>query len=221
MGREPPAEATGMQLAIFGGTGQTGRHLVEQALAQGHRVAALAREPARLDLIHDRLTIVQGDVRDAQAVAQTIAGAGAVLSVLGPSDNTPTFAVTKGMDNILAAMQAHGVRRLILSTGAGVRDPQDRPTLLHAFFGALVKVFSTNVYQDMRRLVDTVRASDVDWTIVRVPMLTDGPRTGQVWSGYVGQAMGTRLTRADLAAYMLSQLTDLAHVRQAPAISNP
>lgn len=208
-----------MQLAIFGATGRTGRHLVEQALAAGHRVTALARDPAKL-APHDRLTVVKGDLGQAAAVAQTVAGAEAVLSVLGPADNRPTFAVSKGMDHLLAAMQAHGVRRLVLSVGAGVRDPHDRPTPVHALFGALVKVLSKNVYLDMVQVVEKVRASDTDWTIVRVPRLVDAPATGKVWSGNVNKDLGTQLTRADLAAYMLQQVSDRTQVRLAPAVSN-
>ena len=209
-----------MKLAIFGATGKTGRHLVEQALAAGHSVTALARDPARLPQTHDRLTVVPGDVRDPAAVAQTIAGAEAVLSVLGPTGSQPDFAVSRGTDHILAAMKVHGVRRLIISAGAGVRDPLDKPTLLHAYFGTLVKVLSKNVYLDMLQVVDKVRASDVDWTIVRVPRLMDTPPTGQVFTGYVNKDLKTSLSRADLAAYMLQQLTDRSHLRQAPAISN-
>ncbi len=209
-----------MKLAIFGATGKTGKHLVEQALTQGHSVTALVRDPARLGARHERLNVAQGDIRDAAQVSQAVAGAEAVLSVLGPTGNNPAFTVSQGMDNILAAMKTNGVKRLIVSAGAGVGDPRDKPTLVHAFFGTMVKRLSKNVYQDMRQVVEKVRASDVDWTIVRVPMLTDAPRTGNVWSGYVGREMSSRITRADMADYMLKQLTDRSHVRQAPAISN-
>ena len=89
---------------------------------------------------------------------------------LGPTSDAPEFAVSRGMDHILAAMAAHGVRRLIVSIGAGVRDPLDQPTAVHAFFGALVKLLSRHAYEDMLRVNDTVRASTgIDWTIVRVP----------------------------------------------------
>jgi len=124
------------------------------------------------------------------------------------------------MDNILAAMRQHGVRRLIQSAGAGVRDPQDTPTLLHAFFGGLTRLLSPNVVADMEQVVDKVRHSGLDWTIVRAPMLTEGPATGRVREGYVGKDIGPRLTRADLAAFMLKQLETKTYVGQAPAISN-
>jgi hypothetical protein len=143
-----------------------------------------------------------------------------VLSVLAPSGNQPAYTVSRGIDNILAAMKAHGVRRLIISVGAGVRDPRDTPTPVHALFGVLVKLLSRAVYEDMRQAAEKVRASDLDWTIVRVPRLVDGPASAGVWSGYVSKEMGTSLRRADLAAAMLKQLSDRTHIRQAPAISS-
>jgi hypothetical protein len=112
------------------------------------------------------------------------------------------------MDHILAAMRQHGVRRLVVSIGAGVRDPQDKPPLGHALFGALVKLLSRNAYEDMLSVDQKVRAAAVDWTIVRVPRLMDTPKTGTIRQGYVGKAIGSQLSRADLAAFMLSQLDD-------------
>ena len=209
-----------MKLTVFGATGKTGRHLVEQALAKGHTVTALARNPAKLDFKHERLKLIQGDIRDAARVSEALAGADAVITVLGPASNKPELAVSQGMDNILAAMRQHGVRRLIQSAGAGVRDPKDQPTLVHAFFGILVRVLSPNVVKDMEHVVDNVRRSNLDWTVVRVPMLTEDPATGRVREGYVGKAIGPRLSRADMAAYLLRQLESQTYLRQAPAISN-
>src|SRR5688500_7967356 len=209
-----------MKLTLFGASGKTGRHLVEQALAKGHSVTALARTPDKLALRHDHLHVIQGDIRDGAKVAEAVAGADAVLSVLGPASNQPELAVSQGMDHILVAMRQHGVRRLVVSIGAGVRDPQDKPTLVHAFFGALVKLLSRNVYEDMLSVDQKVRAAPVDWTIVRVPRLMDTPQTGTIRQGYVGKAVGSQLSRADLAEFMLSQVDDPTYLRQAPAISN-
>lgn len=209
-----------MQLTIFGATGKSGRYLLEQALARGHTVTVLVRAPGKLPVRHERLIVVQGDVRDPDKVVQAVAGAYAVISVLGPTNNRPEMAVSQGLDNILAAMRQHGVRRLIQTAGAGVRDPQDRPTLMHAFFGRLVRLFSPNVVADMEQVVDKVRRSDRDWTVVRVPMLTEGPATGRIREGYVGKMIGPRLSRADLADYLLRQVESETYLRQAPAISN-
>lgn len=209
-----------MNITIFGATGKTGTHLVEQALAAGHQVVALARTPSKLASASAQLTVLQGDIGNATQVAQAIHGADAVLSVLGPTSNAPDFQISRGTANILAAMQTQGVRRLIVSTGAGVRDPHDAPKFFDTAIVALLQVVSKNVYADMQRTAELVRASDLDWTIVRVPMLTNSAKTGTVRVGYVGKGIGARLTRADLAAFMLKQLQDNTYLRQAPAISN-
>jgi len=209
-----------MKLAIFGGTGRTGQHLVQQALEQKHQVVLLARTPAKITLQHPNLTVIKGDVKDPASVEQAITGADAVLSVLGPTSNQPTLEVSQGMAHILAAMQKQGVRRLIVTAGAGVGDPHDTPKLFNHVMNFLLKLMAANVLADMSKAVDLVRASDRDWTVVRLPMLTDDPKTGRIQVGYVGQGMGPRIARADIAEFMLAQLTDKTYVRQSPAISN-
>lgn len=209
-----------MKVTVFGATGRTGQRVVEQALERGHEVTAFARSPQKLDAYRDRLTIVEGDVQDAGAVEKAVAGADAVVSVLGPTENTPDYQVTRGTRHILDAMKQHGVDRLVISAGAGVGDPNDEPRLFNKLINVLLKLFSRHVYEDMKRTVATVRDSDVDWTIVRVPMLTDDAPKGEVKVGYVGKGMGPRITRADMASFMLDQVDGDAYLHQAPAISN-
>jgi putative NADH-flavin reductase len=207
-------------IALFGATGQTGRHLLQLALEAGFRVRALVRSPEKLALEHQHLTVVPGDVRDPGAVATTIQSADAVISVLGPTRNRPVFAVSQGTQHILDAMDSHGVRRLVLSIGAGVRDPHDQPPLLDRLIVLILKLFSRWVYQDMKRTAEHVRRSRVDWTIVRVPMLTDDPPAGRVRAGYLGDDLGFRISRQDMARFMLDQIADDNYHHQAPVISN-
>lgn len=209
-----------MKLAVFGGSGRAGRQLVTQALVRGHEVTALARDAQRLAQFGEWIEVIEGDVQDAAAVARVVAGADAVISVLGPTVNRPDYQVSRGMAHILAAMKEHGVQRLVVSVGAGVRDAQDEPKLLDRFIKGLVMLLSRHVYEDMRRTAELVRASDLDWSIVRVPMLTDAAGSRNVSVGYVGKGTGPRLSRADMAAFMLDQVESGQYVRQAPVISN-
>jgi nucleoside-diphosphate-sugar epimerase len=208
-----------LQLAIFGGTGRTGIHLVGEALKAGHRVRMLARNPAKVSLDHPALTIMQGDITSPAAVRETLQGVEAVLSMLGPAENKPTFKVSQGTGHVLSAMRELGIQRIIISAGAGVGDPGDRPGLSDWLINMLLKTVSRYVYEDMVRTVTLVRDSDRAWTIVRVPMLIDGPASGTVRAGYVGKEMGIRVCREDLAAFMLAQLEDDSFVRKAPVIS--
>ncbi len=209
-----------MKIAIFGGTGRTGKHLVEQALSKGFQVNLLARNPGKVNIRNEALTVIAGDVKDAAAVEKTIGGSQAVLSALGPTSNQAEFAVSKGMENILAAMQKDGVKRLIITAGAGVGDPKDEPRFFNHAMNFLLKLMAKNVLADMSRVVDMVRSSDRDWTVVRLPMLTDDPGTDEIKVGYVGKGMGSRISRADAAGFMLAELEKDQFIHESPAISN-
>jgi putative NADH-flavin reductase len=207
-------------VTIFGGTGKTGRHLVDQALAAGHHVTLLARTPGKIDRQHERLRVLQGDVQVPAAVAQATEGADAVLSVLGPTRNTPDHQVSRGTQHIVEAMRRQGVQRLVISAGAGVGGEGDQPRLFDHLISFALKLTARHVLEDMTRTVQAVRDSDLDWTVVRVPMLTDDAPKGTVRVGRVGVNTGPRITRADLATFMLEQVDDATHVRASPVISN-
>lgn len=221
---EPQPERTGNKtqrnLTIFGGTGKTGRHLVEQALEEGHHVTVLARTPSKLDIQHERLSMLEGDIQDPTAVSDAVEGAYVVLSVLGPTSNTPDYQVSRGTQHVIDAMHDHGVERLIVSAGAGVGGEGDRPKLFNHVISFVLKMVARHVLEDMTRTVHAVRESDLDWTVVRVPMLTDGPPTGEVRVGRVGVNTGARITRADMARFMLDQVRDDSHIHESPVISN-
>jgi putative NADH-flavin reductase len=208
-----------VRLVIFGASGRTGRELVRQALERGHEVKAFARTPARLGLEHERREIVEGDVQDATAVEQAVAGADAVLSALGPTANKPDPQVTRGTGNVVSAMERHGVSRLIITGGAGVGDPQDRPNLANRLVKSALLLLARHVYEDMRGAVEAVRASNLEWTVVRLPRLTDDPSAGRVRAGYLGADVGIRIGRSDVASFMLDQLETDRWLRAAPVIS--
>jgi putative NADH-flavin reductase len=209
-----------MRIAVFGATGRAGRHIVEQALARGHEVVAFTRSPEKLNFEHSSLDFVEGDIRESDKVNTAVEGVEAVISALGPTENEPSFAVSKGTRNIVEAMERHGVQRLVISAGAAVRVPKDRPKLINRFFNLLVRVFSRWVFEDMKCSVEIVRQSALKWTIVRIPRLIDDEPTGEVKAAYVGRGMGMRVTRADMAGFMLDQLEDDTYLQQAPAISS-
>lgn len=208
-----------MKLAIFGASGRTGRQLVRQALERGHAVRAFVRTPSKLDLKHAQLEIVRGDVQDADAVGRAVEGVDAVLSALGPTSNKPEPQVTRGTRHIATAMGLHGVRRLIITAGAGVGDPDDRPNVMNRLLERALKLMARHVYEDMLGAAQVVRDSDLDWTIVRLPRLTDDPPAPRVRADYLGGDVGIRIGRADAAAFMLDQLETDRWLQRAPVIS--
>lgn len=210
-----------MKLAVFGGTGKTGIPFVEAALAAGHDVTALARTPSKMTMQHPQLNVIQGDALRAEDVEKTIAGADAVVSLLGHTRGTPTpdNMQTVAMGLITEAMKRHGVRRLVSLTGAGVSAPQDQPKLPNHIISFLLKTISPKVLKDAQDHVAVIQRSGVDYVIVRGPMLTDAPRVGSYRVGWVGVNTGARIPRADLADFMLKQVTDNQFVGQMPMVS--
>ena len=208
-----------MRVAIFGASGRTGRPLVEQALAAGHEVRALVRDPSKLQTGGERLVVIRGDVLDAARVEETVAGTEAVLSALGQTKGSTRDVQTRGTENIVAAMERHGVRRLVSLTGAGVGDPRDEPKIVDRAITFLLRRLQPDVLEDGVRHAEVIKASGLEWVIVRGPRLTEGPKKGGYRVGMVGKNSGTQVSRADLAEFMLAQLTTDTHLRQTPVVS--
>lgn len=211
-----------MHLTVFGATGKTGQILVRKALEAGHELKALARTPEKLQIEHERLTVMKGDALDAAAAAEAIRGSDAVISLLGVNPKSPEPAFAAGVANIIAGMRAAGVRRLAMSAGAGVGDPNDAGGLAGKIIGGLIKLLARRAYEDGLAAATEIRAAtDLDWTMVRLPMLSDEPGgRGSLRIGYLGKGTGPRLSREDLADFMLRELEERRYVRQAPVISN-
>jgi len=208
-----------MRIVIFGATGKTGHHLVAQALSAGHEVRAFVRDASRLPMRHERLQIVEGDVLDTTSVEQAVSNVDAVLSALGHTKTSTNDVQKVGTENIVGAMKKNSVSRLISLTGAGVRDEKDRPKLVDRVFGLFLKILQPAVLEDAERHAEVIKASGLDWVIVRAPRLTDGPRTGEYRVGYVGKSSGTKTSREDVAGFILQQLTDDEYLHQQPMIS--
>lgn len=147
------------------------------------------------------------------------AGSEAVLSGLGPVRGGRKDVMEVAAKTLIGVMKKTGVRRLITLTGAGVAQPGDEPKAFNHLMSFLLGVFAKEVQLDSTRHVEAVRASGLDWTIVRVPMLGNGPRIGQYRVGMVGLNSGARINRADVADFMLKQLGDPAHIGKAPVVS--
>jgi putative NADH-flavin reductase len=208
-----------MRVLVVGATGGTGRALVREALDRGHEVTAFARHPAKLPLRHDRLTVARGDVLDYPSVEAAVRGQDAVVCALGHKRwFYPTRILSEGTRNLIRAMESHGVRRLVCMTSLGIGDSWGRMGLYYTLF---VGVFILPFYfYDKVRQERLIRASSLDWTIVRPGALTNGKPRGRYRHGpRVGNWLWTvRISRADIAAFMLDQLADDRYLRQTPGV---
>ncbi len=220
-----------MKLTIFAATGGVGRQLLEQAIAAGHDVTAVARNPAKLTR---QVRTVTADLAaaDPAALEPAVAGADAVLSGLGPHSNADAGIAAPGTRTIVAAMQATGVRRIVVVSAAPVstvaspgnpnppkHDPGDGFFMRHLFSRIAAARFG-KVYDDLAAMEDILRDSGLDWTVVRPPRLTDGPVTGTYRTAY-GQNLrrGLFVSRADVAHLMLRVLGQPETLKQAVGIA--
>jgi uncharacterized protein YbjT (DUF2867 family) len=209
-----------MRLAILGGTGATGRRLIPLALERGHTVRALARDPAALaPLAGAGLEVVPGDATDAAAVDRLVAGTDAVLSALGHRKDTPGDVLATAARHTVAAMRTHGARRLVVLTGAAVPADGDRPKPVDRVFSTLLGIVQRGLLRDSTAMAEVVRASGLEWVVVRGPRLTDDPPSGDLYVGPVGPGSGTKVSRADVAAFMLDQLGPGARLGTLPVVT--
>jgi len=195
-----------MKLVAFGSTGGIGAQVVELALAEGHEVTAVARRPSAVTLRHERLKVMQGDVLKADTLQEAITGQEVVVSAIGARDLAPTTVYSEGAANIVQAMQAANVHRIFCISASGL---EPGPLWQRLIAKPILWTILRNMYTDLVRMEKLVTASGLDWTILRPPRLTDGPRTG-CYQAAVNQHLshGSVLSRADVADYIVSHLKD-------------
>jgi putative NADH-flavin reductase len=206
-------------IAMFGATGKTGRLALERALAAGHEVRALVRDPGKLSTSSGRLTVIKGDVLNGTAVDQTVAGSDVVLSLFEHVKGSPKTLQTDGTRNIVDAMHRHGVKRVVSLSGGGLRAPNDQPKLPDRAIRGLMKIMVGHVLADAEGHLAVLEASDLDWTVVRAPRLMDEPPTGHYRVGVVGVDSSTKISRADFADFVITQIDDRSHVHAMPFVS--
>jgi putative NADH-flavin reductase len=211
-----------MKLTILGATGATGTCLTRQALAAGHGVTAVVRDPSRLPVpAQPRLRTVTADVMDPASITPAIAGADAVISAVGPRGTGPTTVIQDSVRSIIAAMDKTGARRLLQVSGSIVADQGESPYLRYLLKPLARRTFLRHVCADMRRGEDEIRESNLDWTIFRPPSLTGKTATGTYRTAIDRNLPhGFTVSRADLAACMLARLDDPAVVHRHVAIAS-
>ena len=207
-------------IALFGATGKTGSRVLARAVAAGHEVQVLVRDPSKLGPVSDQVTVVPGDVLDAAAVDRTVAGADVVLSVFGQVKGSPRDLQARGTLLIIEAMKRHDISRVVTLSGGGLRAPQDRPKLPDRMIRAALKLMAGHVLADAEGHLAVLAESGVDWTVVRGPRLTEEPGRGRYRVGWVGVDASTQISRDDLADFILTQVEDRRFVHQLPFISD-
>lgn len=193
-----------MRLAIFGATGRTGRVAVTQALEAGHQVTAFVRSPEGLTVRHRDLDTLVMPTLDSEVLRSGLAGVDAVVSTLVGSvrNGSPARTWTAAA---LGAMEENGVRRVLVTSAAPIGEQGPRKSLPYRIVGWIFR----DAHRDLAEMETVVRSSPLDWTVVRPPRLTNGPRTGR-YRLAMGEnvASGFSVSRADLAEALLRLVDD-------------
>jgi putative NADH-flavin reductase len=223
-----------MKLTIFAATGGIGSQILEQARNAGHQVTAVVRNPKKLNGVWNGLHVVTADLAtaDANTIESAIAGADAVLSGLGASSNAEAGIAAQGTRAIVNAMQAKGVRRIVVVSAAPVStvaspgrpDPPKHDLgdgfLMRYFLSPVIKIVLRKVYADHALMEDLLRESILDWTVFRPPQLNNKPLTGNYRTA-LGQNLrgGLSISRADVAHAMLASLNQPETIRRTVGIA--
>jgi uncharacterized protein YbjT (DUF2867 family) len=217
-----------MKVLIFGATGPTGRELVARALEKGHDVTAFARNPKGLGMEEEEgFRIFTGDVLQPATVDRAMVGQQGVLSAIGPRartgiGETPKNVVSVATRHIIEAMEQCGTKRLVSLSSVGVGDSRGKRQAgpLFGFFQEMILIpfFLKAEFRDKEVQEEIVRESSVDWVLVRPTSLVDRPARSQVRVALDGEAVPGRIARADVAAFMVDQLTSNTYLKRAPVI---
>ncbi|MET8359076.1 SDR family oxidoreductase [Micromonospora sp. NPDC005171] len=205
-----------LNVVVLGAAGRTGRLIVAEALRSGHHVTAAVRNPASVPAA-PALRVERADVRDADSLRAVIKGHDAVVCAIGAPGRKANNLYSDGARATVSAMQASGVKRLLAITSVGVRHDDPR----HAWwYRALIRPIGADLYADMARMEHIVRDSDLDWTFVRPTYLQDREPTGSYRVTHDSTPKGGwRITRADVARFIVEELDAHRWSRQAPSLA--
>lgn len=215
-----------MKIIIIGASRGVGRQTVKAALAAGHSVTALARHPEALDIKHTHLHLEAGDALDAKTLEMAIAGHDAVICTLGlptrlavgPPLAKRSYVLSTGTQNIIAAMKANGVQRLICVTAIGAGDSVDQCTWAAKI---ALRYCLKWLFQQKDKQEELIKASDLQWTIIRPTALTNGRARGPLIGKHLRSGLLTQVSRADVATSMIKMLSQTDTYRKALVLSYP
>jgi putative NADH-flavin reductase len=214
-----PEEEIIVKLVVFGSTGGVGRRIVAQALGRGDDVVAFARSPKKIDRNLEHLLVAEGDVLQYATVERAVRGQDAVLCTLGMPITDKSRLRTNGTRNIVRAMQETGVKRLVCLSSLGVGDSRGVLPFLYRYL--IAPLVLRSLLADHEAQENHIRSSGLDWIIVRPANLTDGERTGAYQHGFTTKRrdLAFRVSRADVADFMLKQVVADTYLHKTPSLS--
>ena len=208
-----------MKVLVLGGSGSLGQHIVEQGLNQGHEISVLVRNPEKLRKYEGRVRLVHGNALDHEAVETAVAGQEAVVYSLGVNRPGRTTLFSESIRILIQPMEKHGVKRLVCITGVGAGETKGHGGFFHDRI--IWPLFTRIIYEDKDRLEDLIRKTSLDWVIVRPAHFREGAGPGEL--NVVTDVRGVTLrhvSRAEVASFVLAQLTNDRYLRATPFIGH-
>lgn len=207
------------QITIFGASGRTGIILTGLLLEKGYQVKALVRNPLKFSIEHPNLSVIKGTVGQKEAIEQAIEGSEAVVSVLGHVKNSQPLFQTHAMVNILEIMKVKNIKRLIVLTGSGVEMSQDKWSFGNTLLTFIIKTMAPARFTDGVEQCNRILNMDLDYTIVRAPLLTMQKPKGIYKTGYLKLGFFSYISRYDVAGFICEIIEKQLFVKDAPQIS--
>jgi uncharacterized protein YbjT (DUF2867 family) len=208
-----------MKVLVVGATGQTGRLVVKQLVEKGkHKVTVLVRRPSAVETYGNKVTVIRGDATNAADLQRALTGQAAVISTLGTKSLRNNNLETLFMTALTQSVARRSIRRFVNQSGWGAGGSAGNDYLLMKL---MRRTIMNNIYNDKDRGEALLFASKLPYINVRPSRLTNGPAMGQVKASLSGQGMGHRISRADVASFLITQLSDDQWIGQSPLISYP
>ena len=203
------SKAVSKKIIVFGASGKTGQLVVEQALEAGYLITVIIRNPDAFKLYHKNLEIIKGDVLEPTTFENAVIGKDAVISCLGSTGKVPTTVYSQGVRNINSAMCKAGIKRIICISAGAIIVPADGSFITKFVVKNILQRLFKYIYADMLLMEKILIKSDLDWTIIRSPRLTNNKRIGKYRIAINKHLKNlSSISRADLADYIITHLND-------------
>lgn len=210
-----------MKITVFGATGDAGKMVVQKALEKGYFVTAYVRNASKISISHPNLNVVTGKLAEPDTIDHAVKNADCVISLLGPTSKTRGLVIAEATKCIVRSMERHGVNRLIATSTPCFSAAEDRFQFSFALGVLYMKYFLPDSFNNMRETGKLISVSNLDWTLVRLALLSEKPATGNMQAGFLGNGKIRLkwLSRHDLAQFLLTQIDDKKWIRKAPMVS--
>jgi putative NADH-flavin reductase len=208
------------KIALFGASGQTGQQFLIQALEKGYAIKALVRNLDSIPQKSSNLELIQGDVLNLVDVEKTIEGCDVVISLFGHVKNSPEWLQSDGTNNIIKAMKKYKIDKIVSLSGGGLPFPEkDEPKFMDKIIRTIMSIAVPKILNDAIKHAELLKNSGLKWMIVRGPRLTNDPKIGKYRVGWVGVNASSKVSRADLADFIVTQIDDETYINQMPFVS--